>query len=83
MTLADSIREHVAVRILELARRRGEARISVRAGDVHAAMGLRNRMPAVYSALDAQKFLVEQRLRLVDRSGPKHGATTTWIWGLR
>lgn len=51
MGLVDEIREFVCTRYIEPARRRGRKVITIRAGDVHADMGLASRMPAVCSAL--------------------------------
>jgi hypothetical protein len=44
--------------------------VTVNVGDFHAALGLKNRFPAVCSALDADKFLTQARVTLVRRSGP-------------
>ena len=48
--------------------------VTVRAGDVHKAMGLESRMPAVCSVLDGQTFVTEFNLALVNRSGPPQGS---------
>lgn len=53
MGLADEIREYVLVNYIEPARRWGESTVTVRAGDVHKAMGSKDRMPAVAGALGA------------------------------
>jgi 5-methylcytosine-specific restriction protein B len=47
MTQADRIRQFVIDRYIEQARALGRSEITVRAGDVHQAMGLANAMPAV------------------------------------
>jgi hypothetical protein len=41
-------------------------------------MKLEQRTPAVCSALDAKKFLSDNNLKLVQRTGPKQGMTATW-----
>lgn len=74
MTLADEIRAFVHQNYFEPARRRGEHEITIRAGDVHSAMKLVGRMPAVCSALGTDKFQKEYRVRLVRREGPHLGA---------
>jgi 5-methylcytosine-specific restriction protein B len=78
MKLADEIREHVRNELISPARRSGRSQITIRAGDVHRAMGLQNRMPAVCGALDAAKFYDEAGVTLVTRSGPHQGANARW-----
>lgn len=82
MKLADQIRQYVRVQLIEPARVAGRRQVKVRAGDVHAALDLENRMPAVCGALDAGRFSDEARVTLVRRSGPKQGANAEWIFGL-
>ena len=74
MTLADEIRDFVQQNYIEPARRRGEHEITIRAGEVHSAMKLVDRMPAVCGALGANTFQKECRVRLVKREGPHQGA---------
>jgi len=74
MGLADEIREYVLVNYIEPARRRGESTVTVRAGDVHKAMGSKDRMPAVAGALGATKFEQYANVRLIRREGPHQGA---------
>lgn len=64
------------------ARQAGQDQITVRAGDVHAALCLDNRMPAVCSALDAAKFCDQAGATLIRRSGPHQGSTAEWSLGL-
>ncbi len=78
MTLTDQIREYVHDEIIAPARRQGLASVQVRAGDVHAALGLENRMPAVCGALDAEKFLEYAGVRLEERRGPAQGSSVEW-----
>jgi hypothetical protein len=47
MTLADDIREHVKKNYIDPARRRGERTVTFKASDIHKAMGLNQRFPAV------------------------------------
>lgn len=49
--LTDSIRDFIWKTKIEPAKKRGLDRITIRAGDIHMAMGLKDRMPAVCSAL--------------------------------
>jgi hypothetical protein len=59
------------------ARDRKEGRFSIRAGDVVRDLRLNGHTPAVCSALKTQEFLHDNNLRLVDRSGPPSGQSTT------
>lgn len=83
MILADRIRKYVVDEIIQPARQKGQSSVHVRAGEVHAALGLENRMPAVCSSLDADKFLSFAKVHLVSRSGPYQGSTAEWVFALR
>jgi hypothetical protein len=74
MGQADEIREYVKKAYIERARRRGATTVTVRTGDVHRALELVNRMPAVCSALEAAKFQEYAGVRLIGREGPRQGA---------
>lgn len=74
MTVADRIREYVNDQYVEAARRQGHKQFTVRAGDVHAAMSLKNKLPAVSSALGSNRFLQECRLRRISVEGPLNGS---------
>ena len=76
MTLSDEIRWYTIERHVEPARHRGLDKISIRAGDVHKAMGLTDRLPAVCSALGTIKFLEVANLELLRRTGPSVSTTT-------
>src|SRR5690348_1685857 len=58
------------------ARARNEGRFSIRAGDVTRELKLSG-VNQVCSAPKARKFLQDNNLRLVDRSGPPSGQSTT------
>jgi hypothetical protein len=77
MSLADKIRIHGRERYVIPARKRGERRFSIRAGDVVNDLGTSGRTPSVCSALKTHQFLRDNGLRLVDSSGPKSGQGTT------
>ena len=49
--LADRVRRFAFEHYVSMARARGFVEVEIRAGDVHRAMGLANRMPAVCAAL--------------------------------
>lgn len=79
MTLADRIRMFVDVEYVQPARARGEKVIRVRAGDVHRAMGLQSRMPAVCGALGTGKFEREFNVKRLAHEGPLQGANSVFI----
>ena len=74
MRLADKIREFVYENYIKPARERGLRLVTIRAGDIHSQMGLKNRMPAVCEALSAKKFEEMYNVKLIKRKGPVHGA---------
>jgi len=74
---SDLVRQHAAEVYLRTARRRGDRRFTVNVGAVHKALGLNNRVPLVCAALTSKKFLVENSLKLISRTGPPSGQSTT------
>gem|GEM_PF-3367234 len=74
MIQADRIRTFVRDNCIERARRRGDRFITIRCGDVHKAMKLKNKMPAVCAALRAHKFEEFAGVRLVKDEGPRQGS---------
>jgi hypothetical protein len=74
---SDAIRRHAYERYVLPVRRRKEKLISINVGDVHREMGLSNRVPLVCAALGSKKFLNEHGLRIVSKTGPPSGQSTT------
>jgi hypothetical protein len=74
---ADEVREFANQRYVAAARKGGQTRITIRAGDVPSAMQLSNRMPLVCSALRAKAFEVACRVNFVSEAGPHQGANKT------
>jgi len=77
---SDLVRRHASDEYLSAARRRGDKTISIRAGTVHRALKLNNRIPLVCAALSSKKFLTENHLRLLSKTGPPSGQSTTVIF---
>jgi hypothetical protein len=77
MTNADLIRLHGREKYVAPARQRQEKRFSIRTGDVLRDLKLNGRAPAICSALKTREFLDENALRLVSRTGPPSGQSTT------
>jgi hypothetical protein len=80
MTTADAIRLHGKEKYVAPARQRQEKRFSIRTGDVLRELKLNGRVPAICSALKTREFLEENALRLVSRTGPPSGLSTTVIY---
>ncbi|MGA9565019.1 MAG: hypothetical protein WBS19_05805 [Candidatus Korobacteraceae bacterium] len=74
---SDAVRQHAEEAYVRPARRKGEKLVSIQVGDVHRAVALQNRVPLVCQALQSNKFLEANKLRLVSRSGPRSGQSTT------
>jgi hypothetical protein len=73
-SLADQIRRFAFENYVVPTHAAPNTEIRIRAGDVHKAMRLSGRMPAVCGALDSIIFRREFGLELVQRSGPPQGA---------
>ena len=74
---SDRVRQYARDTYLSSARRRRQSTFTVNVGAVHKALGLHNRVPLVCAALGSKKFLRENNLRLVTRTGPQSGQSTT------
>ena len=74
MQQADTIREFACRHYVEPARKAGKKQLTIRMGDVHSAMGLKDKLPAVCSALQASKFQTDCRLALLNQDGPLQGS---------
>lgn len=77
MISADKIRTHGREKYVAPARTRKQRRFSIRTGDVVKELGLHGRVNSACSALKSQAFLDQNGLRLVERTGPRSGQSTT------
>jgi hypothetical protein len=77
ISLADQIRDYARRHYIDAARRRREATVEILAGDVHKALSLSSRVPAVCQALSSRRFLEENKIALERREGPPSGQSTT------
>jgi len=57
--------------------------VQIRAGDVHKAMNLNNRVPAVCGALATKLFREFFNAELVSKAGPRRGADTRFTFHIR
>jgi 5-methylcytosine-specific restriction protein B len=76
MTYADDVRAYCAEQMIEPARSKGVTEVAIRAGDVHRAMGYKNRLPLVCSALGAAVFEQTARVKRTAVEGPLASTTT-------
>jgi hypothetical protein len=74
---ADNIRAYGREKYVVPARKRQLEKFSIRAGDVVRDLKLLGRVPAVCSALKSRAFLEQNGLRIVERTGPSSGQSTT------
>ena len=74
---SDAIRRHAYDQYISAARRRKQQTVAINAGEVHRALALHNRIPLVCAALGSKKFLTEHGLRIVSKTGPPSGQSTT------
>lgn len=74
---SDAVRRHAYEKYIASARRRREKTVAINVGEVHRALALNNRVPLVCAALGSKKFLTEHGLRVVSKTGPPSGQSTT------
>jgi hypothetical protein len=74
---SDRVRQYAADMYLRAAQRHGDRTFTVNVGAVHKALGLNNRVPLVCAALTSKKFLDRNSLRLISKTGPASGQSTT------
>jgi hypothetical protein len=76
-SLSDSVRQHATEKYVRPTRHRGERTLTINVGEVHRAVALRNRIPLVCQALESDKFLRANELKLISKTGPPSGQSTT------
>lgn len=74
---SEAIRRTAQDSYVHPARHRGLKRFSINVGEVHRVLALHNRVPMVCQALGSEKFLEANSLKLVSRTGPPSGQSTT------
>ena len=80
MEPAEQVREYVNDHYIVPARAAGRRTIQVMSGPIHEALGLHRLLPCVCDALRARKFESKYGVHLIACYGPRHGATTTFIF---
>jgi hypothetical protein len=76
-TGSDAIRRHANEKYVSVAHRRKQKTVAINVGEVHRALALSNRVPLVCAALGSKKFLTEHGLRILSKTGPPSGQSTT------
>lgn len=74
---SDLIRRSAQQAFVQPARHHGWKRFSINVGEVHRSLALHNRVPLVCQALGSEKFLEANSLKLVSKTGPPSGQSTT------
>jgi hypothetical protein len=74
---SDAVRRHAYEKYVSAARHRRQRTVSINVGEVHRALALNNRVPLVCAALGSKKFLTEHGLRILSKTGPPSGQSTT------
>ena len=82
MRPSDEVREYCRSHYIEPARERGDATVTIRSGDVHSALGYRNRYPLVVAAIGTQKFEEANGISRLSVEGPLNGASTLFTFAL-
>jgi hypothetical protein len=80
---SDEIRKYAREMYVEPAMAKGQREVRVRAGDVHKALAMKNRVPIVCQALESKRFLKENNLVLESKEGPPSGLSTSVIFTYR
>ncbi len=76
-SVSETVRQHAADAYVRPTLRRGGRTLSINVGEVHRAVALRNRVPLVCQALESAKFLRANDLKLISKTGPPSGQSTT------
>ena len=74
--IADTIRQHILKHHIEPARKRGDRTVSVTAGQIHSELQMKNRLPAVCSAIGSLKFQAECHIKVRPVEVPLNSTTT-------
>jgi hypothetical protein len=76
-SVSDAVRDFATNTYVQPTRRQGGRTLSINVGEVHKAVALRNRVPLVCQALESAKFLKLNELKLISKTGPASGQSTT------
>jgi hypothetical protein len=82
MNPADQVRDYAYRSYVMPARAKKALTVSFSAGPIHKALRFQDLMPCVCGAIDTRKFETQHNVKLAARTGPKHGATATWVFSV-
>jgi hypothetical protein len=74
---ANEIRLYLCQRYFEPARKRSETLVTLRAGDIHREMGLKNRVPSVCQVMESKVLERQAGVKVSSKQGPPSGRGTT------
>ncbi len=74
---ASGIRQYIRSCYFEPARQRGETLVTLRAGDIHRELCLRNRVPNVCQVMESKLLERESGVKVSSKQGPPSGRGTT------
>ena len=80
MTFSEEVQQYFQDNYVNPARRRGQAEIDVKAGDIHSKLGWTRRVPLVCAALSSRKLQRNVGVRLRGREGPPSGQSPTVVF---
>jgi len=80
MSYADEVRAYCKTNYVNVARSKGEQTVSIRSGDVHAALNYQNKYPTVCSAVGSNKFEELCNVKRISVEGPINGVNTVFIF---
>ncbi len=80
MSYADDVRAYCKKAYVDIARSKGERTVSIRSGDVHAALDYKNRYPLVCSAIGSNKFEEMCNIKRIAVEGPINGVNTVFTF---
>lgn len=80
MSYADEVRAYCKEHYIEAARHACKKTVSIRSGDVHAALGYKNRYPLVCSAIGSNKFEEMCNVKRISVEGPINGVNTVFTF---
>jgi hypothetical protein len=79
MKLVGHIRRY-ALGLVTIARNSNHQEVTISAKEIHDALNLDARFPAVCGAIDSNIFSELAHVNLIQRNGPKQSSTVTWVF---
>ncbi len=77
MSDSKTIRNYIRMQYMDPARRRRESLVTLRAGDIHRELGLRNRVPSVCQVMESRLLEKEAGVKVSSKQGPPSGRGTS------